>query len=122
MGDETGSCMRRLSPSPSSCATPWGRAEIVRLPGSDEPLSHRQHCGGCARLDLQLAEDVLDVPHHRAMADVELITDLAVGLPLDEQPQDVHFSRCQPSRSIGCSHWARQYCRTGVEKTGCFGE
>ena len=58
----------------------------VAQSGSGEFVLQRKDCGGGAGADAEFGQDVADVPVHGPFAEVELGSDLRVGLTVDDQP------------------------------------
>src|SRR5579884_133572 len=71
-------------------------SRTARRLASDETVAHGVGGGRGPRVDAELVEDVGDVAADGARADEEDGGDLAVGLPLGDQAQDVQLALRQP--------------------------
>ena len=59
----------------------------------DDAAFNPDHGGVCAIIGTQLGEDVLDAPFDGLFAERELSSDLLVGIPIGNQPQDRKLAR-----------------------------
>ena len=63
-------------------------------------MLEREGGRGRARWDVELGEDVLQMPGDRVFADHELDGDVAVGLPRRDEAQDLDLAHREPSRAL----------------------
>jgi|HubBroStandDraft_5_1064220.scaffolds.fasta_scaffold483193_2 hypothetical protein len=89
---EAGRGDRRVLPPRAVIRGEPGRARRVPRHLVGEDVQDRRRAAG----DLQPAEDVLQVSAHGSLGQAEAPGDLGIGVPVRDQPQQLHLPRSKP--------------------------